>query len=50
MTMSAPSSRELSITEVCKEILEKYLAGTLQKEFKHGVMAVLNALKANFQS
>lgn len=48
MTMSAPSSSELSITGACKEILEKCLAGTLQKEFKHGVKAVLTALQRTF--
>lgn len=43
--MTASSSSELFIMEVCKQILEKYLAGTLQKEFKHRVKIVLDALK-----
>ena len=48
--MTASSNRELSIMKVCKQILEKYLTGTLQKKVKHGVKAVLDALKGNFQS
>lgn len=47
--MTACSSGELSIMEVCKQILEKYLTGTLHKEFKPEVKAVLDALKGNFQ-
>lgn len=32
------------------QILENYLAGTLKREFKHGLKAVLDAPKGKFQS
>lgn len=50
MKITASSSGELSIMEVCKQILEKYLAGTLHKEFKPRVKAVLDVLKETSQS
>lgn len=50
MKRSASSNRELSIMEVCKQILERRLTGTLQKKVKHGVKVVLDVLKGNVQS
>lgn len=49
MKMTVSSNRELSIMKLCKQILKKYVIGTLQKKFKYRVKAALDILSRSFE-